>query len=99
MCALILWRSDLKLLMDKFHQFLTELTGHHTSVFSFQDNNLSKSQQIFTKLDICIDIVEILFWITIGYISSILEKLSPHDTIIAGYYHFTFLFSIERTLI
>ena len=36
---------------------------HGTSVFSFQDNNLSKSQWIFTKLDMCIDIVEIYFGI------------------------------------
>ena len=29
----------------------------NTSVFYFQDNNLSKSQWIFTRFDVCIDIV------------------------------------------
>ena len=29
-------------------------------VFYFQDNNFSKSQWIFTKFDMCIDIVEML---------------------------------------
>ena len=40
-------------------------------VFSFQDNNLSKSPRIFTKLDMCID----------GYISSTFDRvISPwHD--------------------
>ena len=52
MCALILWRSGSGLFLGKFRQFLTELFAHNTSVFSFQANNLSKSQKIFTKLDI-----------------------------------------------
>ena len=34
-CALILWRFALGLLMGKFHQFLTELSGWDTSIFSF----------------------------------------------------------------
>ena len=38
------------------------------SEFSFQDNNLSKSRRIFTKLNMCIDIVEICFGVAIGYI-------------------------------
>ena len=58
-CTLILWRSGLGLLMGKVRQFLTELSAHDTSDFSFLDNNLSKSQWIFTKLYMCIDIVEI----------------------------------------
>ena len=37
-----------------------------TAPISFQDNNLSKSQWIFTKLDMCIDIVEILLWLLMG---------------------------------
>ena len=41
-CAFILWRSALGLLMGKFFLCLTELTAHNTSVFYFQDNNLSK---------------------------------------------------------
>ena len=38
--------------------------------FSFPDDNLSKHQRIFTKLGMCIDIVEIWFGITNGQISS-----------------------------
>ena len=37
--------------------------------FSFPDNNLSKGQLIFTKLGMCIDIVEIWF----GIVSRILS--------------------------
>ena len=49
----------LGLLIGKFCQFFTELSACDTSVFSFQVNYLSKSQRIFTQLDVCIDIVEI----------------------------------------
>ena len=38
--------------------------------FSFPDDNLSKHQWIFTKLGMCIDIVEIWFEIANGQISS-----------------------------
>ena len=38
--------------------------------FSFLDDNLSKHQWIFTKLGMCIDIVEIWFGIANGQISS-----------------------------
>ena len=58
-CALILWRSDLELLMGKFHQFLKELSAQDTPIFSFLDDNFSKHQWIFTKLGLYIDIVEI----------------------------------------
>ena len=37
---------------------------------SFPDDNLSKCQWIFTKLGVCIDIVEIWFGIANGQISS-----------------------------
>ena len=63
------------LLMGK-RQLLTELSALYTSVFSFQDNN-----KVFTKLDMCIDIVEIWLGIAIGYILSFLQELSPHDMI------------------
>ena len=36
--------------MDKFRQFLTELSASDMSGFSFPDNNLSKYLCIFTKL-------------------------------------------------
>ena len=39
-CALILWRSGLGLLMGKFRQFLTELSARDMPIFSFPDNNL-----------------------------------------------------------
>ena len=38
--------------------------------FSFPDDNLSKHQLIFTRLGMCIDIVEICFGIANGRISS-----------------------------
>ena len=69
--------------MGKFRQFLTELSARDTSIFSFQDNNLSKSQRIFTQLDMCIDIMEIWFGIVIRYISSIFDTAISHDTILA----------------
>ena len=56
--------------MSKFRQSLTELSARDTPIFSFPDNNLSKHQWIFTKLGMCIDIVEIWFGIANGKISS-----------------------------
>ena len=63
--------------MGKFCQFLSELSARNTSVFLFQDNNLSKSQRILTKLDMCIDIIAIWFGIAVGYISSIFDCYLP----------------------
>ena len=57
-CALILWRSGLGLQMGKFRKILTELSARDTPIFSFPDDNLSKHKWIFTKLGMCIDIVE-----------------------------------------
>ena len=48
--------------------------------FSFPDDNLSKHQWIFTKLGMCIDIVDIWFGIANGQISSIFTELSALDT-------------------
>ena len=56
-CALILWRSGLGLLMGKFCQILTELSAR--DIFSFLHDNLSKCQGILTKLSTYIDIKEI----------------------------------------
>ena len=42
----------------------------HPSVFLFPDDNMSKHQWIFTKLGMCIDIMEIWFGIVTGQISS-----------------------------
>ena len=43
--------------------------------FLFLDDNLSKHQWIFTKLGMCIDIVEIWFGIANGQISSIFDRV------------------------
>ena len=59
--------------MGKFHQILTEIPARDTPVFSFPDDNLSK-QWIFTKLGMCIDIVEIWFGIANGQISSMFDR-------------------------
>ena len=71
--ALILWRSGFGLLMGKFRQILTELSARDKPIFSFPDDNLNKRQWIFTKLGMCIHIVEIWFWIANGQILSIFD--------------------------
>ena len=62
----------------------------HLSILSFPDYNLSKCQCIFTKLNVCIDIVEILFGIVNGQISSISDCYLPTIRLyfhrVAGYY-------------
>ena len=61
--------------MGKFRQFFTELSARDTPIFSFPDDNLHKHQWIFTKLGLCIDIVEIWFGIANGQISSIFDRV------------------------
>ena len=80
-CALILWRSGLGLLMGKFRQILTELSAPDMPIFLSPDDNLSKCQRILTKLDTCIDMKEILFGIDNGQISSVLDRVicPQHD--------------------
>ena len=56
--------------MGKFCQIFTELSAQGTPIFLFPDDSLSKYQQIFTKLGMRIDIVEIWFGIAYGQISS-----------------------------
>ena len=68
------------LLISKFCQFMTELSARNTSIFWFQDNNFSKYKWNFTKLGMCIDIVEICFGIANGQISSFLTELSACNT-------------------
>ena len=55
-CALILWRSGLGLLMGKFCQIVMELPDRDMSIFSFPYNNMCKCQGTLTKLGTCIDI-------------------------------------------
>ena len=73
-CALILYRSGLGLLMGKWPEFLTELSTRDMSIFSLLDNNLSKYQWIFTKVGMCIDIMGIWFQIANEQISSIFDS-------------------------
>ena len=56
--------------MGKFRQFFTELSAQDTPIFSFPDDNLSKHCRIFTRLGMCIDIVEIWLGIANGQILS-----------------------------
>ena len=74
-CALILWRSGLGLLIGKFLQFFIELYAHYTSGFLFPDDYFSKFQWIFTKLAMCIDIVELYFENANGQISSMFDRV------------------------
>ena len=60
------------------------------SVFSFPDDNLSKCQWIFTKLGVCIDIVEICLGIVNGPISSTFDSYLPA---IHLYFHFRIITS------
>ena len=62
--------------MGKFHQFLTKLSAQDTSIFSFLDDTLSKYQWTFTKLRLCIDIVEIKFGIANWQICSVFDRVT-----------------------
>ena len=61
--------------MCKFQQLLTELSTRDTSEVSFLDDNFNKYQRIFTKLGMCIDIVETWFGIVDGQISSNFDRV------------------------
>ena len=74
-CALILWRSGLGLLIGKFRKFFNYLPT--TSIFSFPDNNLSKYQWTFTRLGICIDCG---LGLLMGKFFQFLTELSARDT-------------------
>ena len=66
--------------MEKIRQFLTELSARDTSIFSFPGDNFGKYRWIFTKLGVCIDIVETWFGIADGQIS-----LSARGTSVLSY--------------
>ena len=89
-CALILWRSGLGLLTDKFHQFLTELFACDASLFSILDNNLSKSEWILTDLIHALILWRSSLGLLTGKFRQFLTELFAYDTITAGYYRFTF---------
>ena len=61
--------------MGKFPQILTELSARDTPMFLFLNNNLSKYQEILTKLGTCIDIKESWFRIANGQISSMFDRV------------------------
>ena len=90
-CALILSRSGLVLLMGKFCLILTELSARDMPIFSFLDDNLSKCQGILTKLSTCIDIKKVWFGIVNGQISSKFDRVicRKHDN--GWYYSLTIL--------
>ena len=49
------------------------------SVFSFMDDNLNKYQWIFTKLGMCLDIVEIDLALLMGKCRQFLAELSSRN--------------------
>ena len=71
-------------------RLLVRLSFVPPSKFSFPDYNLSK--WIFTKLGMCIDIVEIWLGIANEQILVNFWQLSARDGIMAGYHSFMFLF-------
>ena len=94
-CALILWRSGFGMLMGKFCQILTHFSAREMPIFSFPDNNFSKCLGI-TKLGTCIDLRTSGSGLLMGKFRQLLTVLSACDSIMAGYYCFTFcLFCFE----
>ena len=71
--------------MGKFRQILTELPAQDTPSFSFTDDNLRKLQWIFTKLGMCIDIVEIGLRLLMGKFRQILTELSAQNKPICSF--------------
>ena len=65
--------------MAKFRQSFMELSARDTPIFSFPDDSLSKHQWIFTKLGMCIDIMEIWFGIANGKFHLSLTEFSARD--------------------
>ena len=74
----MLWRSGLGLLIGKFQQISMELSALDTPKFPFPGDNLSKCQEILTKVGTCIDVI---FVIADRQISSVVDKVScpRHD--------------------
>ena len=85
-CEDLLWECKLV----NFVNFW-QLSAHHTSVFSFLDNNLKK-RWIFTKLGIAL-----IFWrsglrLPVGKFCQFLTELYACYTIVVGYYRSHFYF-------
>ena len=73
-CALILWRSGLGLLMCKISEFWQSNLPATHPYFSFRISWVNLSG-LFTKFDLCIHIVEIWFRIAHWQISSIFDRV------------------------
>ena len=74
--------------MGKFRQFLTELSARSTfsfSLFSFQDNKLSKSQWIITKMICALILWRSALGMLVGKFHQFVTKLPAHDMIMVGY--------------
>ena len=76
---------------------MTELIARDMPIFLFLDYNLSKCQEILTKLCTCIDIKESGLGLLMDKFHQCLTQLSAHDTIMVGYYSLTFLFILTGT--
>ena len=72
------------------------LSALDTSIFYFQENNLSKSHWIFTKFNMCIHIVEICFGIAHLRISSIFDRVICPDHDKGGVLSFHVLLTLNR---
>ena len=87
-CALTLLISALGLLMGKFCQFLTELSAHYTSFFSFLDITLVNINQFSPNLECAL-----ILW-RAGLrllISSVFDSFSPtHDSGGVLLFHFCY---------
>ena len=90
-CALILWRSGFGLLIGKFHQFLTELSSRNRSIFSIFKMITLVNVIGFSPHLVCAFILwRSTLGLLIGRFRQFLTELSARDTIMAGYYRFTY---------
>ena len=95
-CALLLWTSALGLLIWANFIHFVQLSARNTSIFYFQDNNLSKSQWVFNKFDMCIDIVEISFGTAHCQILSVICPRHDNGGVLS--FHILFPYKTEKDL-
>ena len=69
LCELILWRFGWDCQWANFFNFSQSYLAATHPYFLFPDDNLSNCQWLFTKLGMCIDVLEIWFGIANGQIS------------------------------
>ena len=93
-CALILWRSGLGLLLGTFHQFLTELSPHDMIKAGYLRSGLGlllgTFHQFLTELSPHDMIKAGYLWrsglgLLLGTFHQFLTELSPHDMVKVGY--------------